>query len=120
MKGLSRLIVNYATLGVIDYLADDLVADSKLAMCRDMKNEIEEFKNLFGDKSHTKKEIFDILREKGFITKEGLLGRIQGEILFKGEYPLYPSFSGHSAWYEFKRSEDDKRKYQLVEKADIF
>jgi len=120
MKGLPRLIVNCATLGMVNYLATDLIAESKLVVYRDMKNEIEGFKNLFENKSHTKKEIFDILRENGLITEEGLLGRIQGEILFNGEYPLRPCFSGHPRWYEFKKSEDDRKKYQLVEKVDLF
>ncbi|MBU3942304.1 MAG: hypothetical protein KKF74_05315 [Nanoarchaeota archaeon] len=120
MKGLSRLIVNYATLGMVDYSVDNLITDSKVVTCRDMENEIEEFKNLFENKSHTKKEIFDILRESGFITEEGILGRIQGEILFNGEYPLCPGFFGHSAWYEFEKSKDKNGKYQVVEKFDIF
>ena len=120
MKGLPRLIVHYSTLGMIKYSVDDLITNSKLVTYRDMEDESERFKKLFENKSHTKKEIFDILRENGFITKEGLLGIIQYEILFNGEYSLCPSFSGHSVWYEFERSKDKRGKYQLVKKVDLF
>jgi len=112
--------VIYATLGVVDYSATDLITDSKLLTWESMKNESERFRNLFGDKSYTKKEICDILRENGFITEEGLLGRIQGEMLFNGEYPTGYGLLGHPKWYEFKRSENDRKEYQLVEKVDLF
>jgi len=120
MKGLLRLIVNKATLGIVDYQATDLVTDSKLSIYENMKNESERFRSLFECQSYTKKEIFNILKEEGLINKEGLLGTIQGEILFNGEYELSPSFFGCCRWYEFGKSEDKRGKYQIVEKVDLF
>ena len=120
MKGLLRLIVNKATLGIVAYQAIDLVTDSKLLTWESMKNESKRFRSLFGCQSYTKKEIFDILRENGFISEEGLLGIIQGEIFFNEEYLLYLGIHGiNSAWYEFEKSKDKKGKYQVVEKFDI-
>ena len=120
IKGLLRLIVNKVTLGIVDYQATDLVIDSKLSTWESMKNESERFRSLFGCQSYTKKEIFNILKEEGLINKEGLLGTIQGEILFNGEYLSYPSIRGiNSDWYEFEKSKDKRGKYQVVEKFDI-
>ena len=120
MKGLLRLIVNKATLGIVDYLATDLITDSKISTYKNMKNESEKFRSLFVCQGYTKKEIFDILRGNSLITEEGILGRIQGEILLNGEYLLYPGVHGiNSAWYEFEKSKDSKNKYQVVEKFDI-